>query len=118
MLNQRVKILCICNQGENRSRTVFDILSANAGYVLKYDGFYKEKFNEASNQMEEFDPRNLEWADKIIVFEVSHEDLLKKFGYQYWSKSYNLDVPDLYSYSQQKLKEIIESKLRQYNFLS
>ena len=60
MENQK-KILFICNQGENRSRTAAGILEGK-GYAVKYDGFHCGSFN----------PINLEWADRIVVFEDDH----------------------------------------------
>jgi predicted protein tyrosine phosphatase len=106
-----MKILCICNQGENRSRTTADILSAK-GHVVKYDGFFKDRFNEELNKQEVFCVENLQWADKVIIFEEHHEDLLKKYGYSFWGKSYNLDIEDMYHYNQESLKKKIIEKLK------
>jgi predicted protein tyrosine phosphatase len=111
-----VKILCICNQGENRSRTAADILSAK-GHDAMYDGFFKDRFNHELNKQEVFCVENLQWAKKIIIFEEHHEDLLKKYGYSFWGKSYNLDIEDMYHYNQKSLIEIIKRKLKQYEFL-
>ena len=112
-----MNILCICNQGENRSRTTAEILSAVDMYQVKYDGFYKDKLNELTNQRDIFNPKNLEWANKIIVFEEVHEEILKKYGYSYWGKSYNFDIEDMYHYNQKSLILIIKEKLKQYDFL-
>ncbi len=111
-----MKILCICNQGENRSRTAADILLAK-GYDVRYDGFFKDRFNEELNKQEVFCVENLQWADKIIIFEEHHEDLLKKYGYSFWGKSYNLDIEDMYHHNQKSLIEMIKRKLKQYEFL-
>jgi hypothetical protein len=67
-----MKILCICNQGENRSRTAAKIL-LDRGYEARHDGFYKDKFNDELKKREVFCVDNLTWADKIIVFEENHE---------------------------------------------
>jgi predicted protein tyrosine phosphatase len=111
------KILCICNQGENRSRTTAEILASTGKYEARYDGFYKNRDEEASTKREVFNPRNLDWANKIIVFEDIHEDLLKKYGYSYWGKSYNFNIADLYYYNQSSLVKIIKTKLNLYEFL-
>ena len=105
-----MKILCICNQGENRSRTAAEILSGR-GHEARYDGFYKDKLNEQLKKREVFNVANLNWADKIIVFEENHEDLLKKYGYSFWGKSYNLNIEDLYHYNQDSLKRLIIEKM-------
>ena len=112
-----MNILCICNQGENRSRTTAEILSALDKYEVKFDGFYKDKYNEDSKQREIFNPKNLEWANKIIVYEDVHEELLKKYGYSYWGNSYNFDIEDMYHYNQKSLIMIIKAKLKHYEFL-
>lgn len=111
-----MKILCICNQGENRSRTAADILSKK-DHETRYDGFFKDKFNEALNKREVFCADNLRWADKIIVFEDTHEDLLKKHGYQFWGKSYNLNIEDLYHYNQESLRKKIIEKLKHFELI-
>lgn len=64
-----------------------------------------------------FNPKNLEWANKIIVFEDVHEDILKKYGYTYWGKSYNFGIEDMYHYNQKSLILIIKEKLKYYEFL-
>ncbi len=45
------------------------------------------------------------------------EDLLKKYGYSFWGKSYNLDIEDMYHHNQKSLIDIINRKLKQYEFL-
>ena len=112
-----MNILCICNQGENRSRTTAEILSALGKYEVKFDGFYKDKYNEDSKQREIFNPKNLEWANKIIVYEDVHEELLKKYGYSYWGKSYNFGIEDMYHYNQKNLILILKSKLKHFELL-
>jgi hypothetical protein len=47
------------NQGENRSRTTAEVLSAVGKYKVKYDGFYKDKFNETTKQRDIFNQQNL-----------------------------------------------------------
>lgn len=108
-----MRILCICNQGENRSRTAADILLSK-GHETKYDGFFKDVFSEILNKRDVFCKENLNWAEKIIVFEENHEEILKKYGYQYCGKSYNLNIEDLYYYNQDSLKKIIVEKLKYF----
>lgn len=100
----------------NRSRTAADILSA-MGHETRYDGFFKDRFNEEIKEREVFCVENLTWADKIIVFEEHHEELLKKHGYSFWGKSYNLDIEDMYHYNQKSLIMIVKEKLKHYEFL-
>ncbi len=106
-----MKILCICNQGENRSKTAAMLLRKSGRYEVRYDGFYKERYNEKERHWEKFDPGNLEWAEKIIVFEEQHEDELKKLGQIYWGKSLNFDIPDIYQFNQAELVELLKEKI-------
>ena len=70
-------------------------------HQVKYAGFYNN-----------FDPKLLDWADKIIVFERQHEDELKSIDYRYWGKSYNISVDDLYVYNSSQLKTLLQEKLK------
>lgn len=112
-----MKILCICNQGENRSRTAAEMLNTSGKHESKYDGFYKDKVNEGTGKRDVFNKNNLEWADKIVVFEENHEELLKKYGYAFWGKSYNFQIEDLYHYNQNSLRKLIMEKLKQYELI-
>jgi predicted protein tyrosine phosphatase len=97
-----MKILFICNQGENRSRMAADIWrKMYPEHQVEYFGFYNN-FNSVL----------LDWADKIIVFEKQHEDELKEIDYEYWKKSYNISIEDVYSYNSSILKEVLYKKLK------
>jgi len=106
-----MKILCICNQGENRSKTVALLLQRSGRHEARYDGFFKEIFNDKEQKSEKFNPDNLTWAERIIVFEDRHEDELKKINYLYWGKSINFDIPDVYYFDQPELVKIINEKI-------
>jgi len=112
-----MKILCICNQGENRSKTTALLLKQNKKHEARYDGFYKERYHEKDKRWEKFDPANLDWAERIIVFEDIHEDELKKIDYTYWGKSVNFDIPDKYYFNQPELIKIINEKIDLFDLL-
>ncbi len=97
-----MKILFICNQGENRSRMAAEIWKKMfPEHQVEYFGFY----NNFSYDL-------LDWADKIIVFEKEHEDELKEIDIKYWKKSYNILIDDVYSYNSSTLKDVLSKKLR------
>ena len=97
-----MKILFICNQGENRSRMAAAIWrKMYPKHQVKYFGF-----------LNNFDTDLLDWADKIIVFEKQHEDELKDIGNKYWKKSYNILIEDVYSYNSSILKDVLYRKLK------
>lgn len=106
-----MKILCICNQGENRSRTTAEIINLSGLHTARYDGFHKETLNAATGKWENFKRANLDWADRIIVYESEHEDILKQFGYQYWGKAWNFAIEDIYFYRQPELMAAIRERL-------
>ena len=97
-----MKILFICNQGENRSRMAAEIWrKMYPEHQVKYFGFNNN-----------FDSNLLDWADKIIVFEKEHEDELKEIDDKYWKKSYNILIDDVYSYNSRILKDVLYKKLK------
>jgi predicted protein tyrosine phosphatase len=113
----RMNILCICNQGENRSRTAAEILLHTGKYAVRHDGFFKDRYDDALRKRVVFNPENLSWAETIIVFEEAHEELLKKYGYRHWGKCRNLHIDDLYDYGNAGLKRLVREKLREFGFL-
>lgn len=106
-----MKILCICNQGENRSKTTALLLRQGNKHETRYDGFYKEIYNENDRKWEKFNHNNLTWAERIIVYEEAHEEQLKKIDYIYWGKSINFNIPDKYFFNQPELVKLIKEKI-------
>jgi len=97
-----MKILFICNQGENRSRMAAEIWKKMyPEHQVEYFGFYNN-----------FNYDLLDWADKIIVFEKEHEGELKELDMKYLKKSYNILIDDVYSYNSSTLKDVLYKKLK------
>ena len=112
-----MNLLCICNQGENRSRTAAELLQQTGKYAVRYDGFFRDRFDEVLKKRVVFNRANLDWADTILVFEEAHEELLKGYGYSYWGKCRNLGIDDLYDYGNAGLKKLVRDKLKTFGFL-
>jgi predicted protein tyrosine phosphatase len=110
-----MKILCICNQGENRSRTTADIINLAGLHTARYDGFHKETLNAATGKWERFKRANLDWADRIIIFQDEHEQLLKGYGQRYWGKSLNFDIPDRFFCQQPELVALLQERFREFD---
>jgi len=87
------------------------VIQQSGRHETRYDGFYKERYNEKEKRWEKFDTANLDWAERIIVFEDIHEDELKRINYAYWGKSINFDIPDVYYFDQPELVKIINEKI-------
>jgi predicted protein tyrosine phosphatase len=97
-----MKVLFICNQNENRSKTAEELFSSQ--FETKSAGLYNE---------EPVNEKQLDWADTIIVMEESQrKELSKRFPKQYLKKQILcLSVPDVYFYNQPELIEVLKEKM-------
>jgi predicted protein tyrosine phosphatase len=96
-----MKILFICNQNENRSKTAEEI--------------FKDKFETKSAGLYNKRPvteKQISWADKIIVMDdEQRSEISKRFPKQYIRKQIiSLDIPDVYNYNNPKLIQILKAK--------
>jgi predicted protein tyrosine phosphatase len=101
------KLLFICNQNQNRSKTAEDLFKAK--YVVNSAGFYCDDTTETKIVTREM----MQWADVIFVFERMHiEEIRKRFPGEYLSKIIvNLDIPDVYRYGNPELRVILMKKV-------
>ena len=96
-----MKLLFVCNQGENRSRTAAHMLEAK--HKTRYAGVFSEETPLTK--------KDLAWADKVFVFEKHQEmKVLDEYPKQY-HKVTNLNIPDVYYYMEPKLVRILKQKL-------
>jgi predicted protein tyrosine phosphatase len=97
-----MKVLFICNQNENRSRTAEEV--------------FREQFKTMSAGLYNDNPVNeqqLGWADVIIVMEESQrKELASRFPKQYMKKRIlSLNIPDVYYYNQPELIDELKTKM-------
>ena len=99
-----MKILFICNQNQNRSKTAQEIFSNK--FETKSAGLYNNK---------PVTKKQLEWADIIIVMEDSQRtEISKRFPEQYIKKQIlSLNIPDIYLYNDQNLINLLKSKVNE-----
>ena len=99
-----MKVLFICNQNENRSKTAEELFKDR--FKTKSAGLFNDSPVKASE---------LEWADKIIVMEdFQREELSKRFPKQYMQKQIlSLDIPDIFHYNQPELVELLKAKVKE-----
>ncbi len=97
-----MKVLFICNQNQNRSKTAEELFSDK--FETKSAGLYNEK---------PVTEKQLQWADAIIVMEEEQRhELSKRFPKLYMRKRIlSLDIPDIYHYNQPELIELLEGKI-------
>jgi predicted protein tyrosine phosphatase len=99
-----MKVLFVCNQNQNRSKTAEEIFRSK--FETKSVGLYNE--NPINSQ-------DLNWADLVVVMEDSQRtEISKRFPKQYLSKKIiSLDIPDIYKYNQESLIKILNEKFPQ-----
>ena len=96
-----MKILFICNQNQNRSKTA-EVLFKDR-YETKSAGLFNEKPVSA---------KEIEWADIVIVMEeLQRTEISKRFPKQYLQKRIvSLNVPDIFHFNQPELIEALKSR--------
>ena len=99
-----MKVLFICNQNQNRSKTAEELFRGR--FETKSAGLYNEK---------PVTERQLHWADVVIVMEEEQRyELSKRFPRQYMQKRIlSLNIPDVYHYNQPELVELLKSKVNE-----
>ena len=97
-----MKVLFICNQNQNRSKTAEELFKGR--FKTKSAGLFNEKPVTA---------RQLSWADIIIVMEdFQREEIGRRFPKQYLqSKIISLNVPDVFhKHIEQQRERLIEAR--------
>ena len=99
-----MKVLFICNQNQNRSKTAEDI--------------FKERFQTKSAGLYNGKPvteKQLSWADIVVVMEdIQRAEIAKRFPEKYMQKRIlSLNIPDIYHYNQPELIEVLKSKINE-----
>ena len=103
IIKKKMKILFICHQNVNRSKTAERIFKDE--YETRSAGI----FNLTPVTKEE-----LEWADIVMVME---ESLRREIGLRFpdlylKKKIISLDIPDHYRYMQQELVDLLNKKVK------
>ena len=97
-----MRILFICNQNENRSKTAEEIFKDR--FETKSAGVYNER---------PVTKRQMKWADVIVFMEDSQrKEITQKFPeICIQKKVLTLNIPDVYHYNQPELIGILNSKV-------
>ena len=85
------KVLFVCNQNKNRSRTAEELFKGS--YDTRSAGLY--------NQERPLTKELVDWTDAIVVFEETQKkELLNRFPEETSKKRViNLEIPDIYDYN-------------------
>ena len=99
-----MKVLFICNQNLNRSKTAEEIFKDR--FETKSAGLYNEK---------PVTEKQLSWADVVVVMEdLQREEVAKRFPKQYMKKRIlSLNIPDIYYRNEPELVSILQSKINE-----
>ncbi|MBS3059903.1 MAG: phosphotyrosine protein phosphatase [DPANN group archaeon] len=90
-----MNLLFVCRAGLQRSPTAAKLFNG------KYSGMY------------DVTKENVEWADLIIVFEDTQENLIKSLYPEHAHKLRNLNIPDLYPRDDPELIRLLNEKVPQ-----
>ncbi len=98
-----MKVLFICNQNQNRSKTAAEL------FKQKYETRSAGLYNEHPVTQEQ-----LAWADVIVVMEdMQRTELSKRFPRYYLQKKIiSLDIPDIYRKDQPELIQELRKKIK------
>lgn len=100
-----MKVLFVCNQNENRSKTA--------------ERLFKDRHDTKSAGLYTLDVKNLltenmlKWAEVVIVMDdEQRSEIAKRFPKIYMQKRIlSLDIDDIYSYNDPLLVNILEKKM-------
>jgi len=103
-----MKILFICNQNQNRSKTAEELFKSR--FETKSAGLFNSR---------PVTDKQLSWADIIIVMEEEQRhELSKRFPQLYLQKRIlNLNIPDIYTYNDPLLIKSLQSSFEHYSDL-
>jgi predicted protein tyrosine phosphatase len=101
-----MNILFVCNQNQNRSRTAEELFKGR--FNTKSAGLYNQK---------PLTERQLSWAEVVIVMEEEQRsEIARRFPKLYMQKRIlSLEIPDVYSYGDLRLIEMLKSKVEEYS---
>ena len=101
--------LFICSYNQLRSPTAETVFSTYPGINTRSAGLREDAIHR-------LDSEDIEWADCIFVMEKHHKEKLMNNYNQFLKnkKIIVLDIPDNYGYMDDKLIEILKSKVSKY----
>ncbi|MBI2145371.1 phosphotyrosine protein phosphatase [Candidatus Woesearchaeota archaeon] len=97
-----MKVLFICNQNQNRSKTAEELFKGR--FETRSAGLYNER---------PLTEKQLAWADIVLVMEDEQRaEIAKRFPKQYLQKRIiSIDISDIYHFNQPELVSILERKV-------
>ena len=102
----RTKLLFICSRNQWRSPTAEALFQGHADYEARSAG-------TSESARVRVGPRLLEWADRILVMERKHKEILRAHFPEFRAPSpiVVLDIPDEYRRNDPELIETLKTRL-------
>ncbi|MCK5283243.1 MAG: phosphotyrosine protein phosphatase [Nanoarchaeota archaeon] len=99
-----MKVLFICNQNQNRSKTAEKMFSNS--FQTKSAGLYNSR---------PVTKKQISWADTIVVMDdEQRKEVAKRFPSIYLQKRIlSLGIPDIYHYNQPELINLFRLKMKE-----
>ncbi|MBU1199842.1 MAG: phosphotyrosine protein phosphatase [Nanoarchaeota archaeon] len=96
-----MRVLFVCNQNQNRSRTAEEIFQS--AFETRSAGLFNEQ---------PISEQEILWADLVVVMEENQRsEIAKRFPKEYLKKKIiSLEIPDIYKYNQPELIDVLKSK--------
>jgi len=103
---RKLKLLFVCTINRMRSATAQKIYENDYRFEVKSAGTDKTANTVLSEEI-------LNWADSIVVMEKHHRNYIRKYFPEIYKKKkiVCLYIPDIYSYMQPELIEILKIKI-------
>ena len=103
---RKLKLLFVCTINRMRSATAHKLYENDSRFEVKSAGTDKTANTVLSDEI-------LNWADSIVVMEKHHRNYIRKYFPEIYRKKkiVCLYIPDIYSYMQPELIEILKIKI-------
>lgn len=97
-----MKVLFICNQNQNRSKTAEELFRSR--FTTKSAGLFNER---------PVSEKEIAWADVVFVMtDEQRAEIARRFPKQYMKKRIvSLDIPDAYHYYDPELVELLSKRV-------
>jgi len=98
------KVLFICTENKDRSRTAEEIFKIDPRFSVKSAGIDRNAVVPLTEEL-------LVWADYVFVMEKEHREYIsRKYPKIERDKIKVLGIPDIYQYMDEKLVDILKEK--------
>jgi len=110
---EKRRILFVCTENKDRSRRAEDLFKDEEAYDVKSAGVLETVRSPRVKISREL----IQWADLIVAMGRQHKEVVYAFSPEAAGKTIVLDIPDDYDYSDERLTELLLTRLRRYDII-